>query len=339
MVMGLLFHPPSDKMSVNVCPGHVAYHFVAGDILILAHIPVQRLMRQFEMPDRSLYSIEDIKKAYEKTGDHATTRNIITRYSTNPDDIRDIALDGLDLSCASHILELGCGYGAFTGKLAGRLHEEAEITGIDMVAENGPPFSATVAAIGYKCVFVRGNADLIKKMRTSHFDLIIASYSLYFFPDLVGDVSRILEPGGIFIAITHSRRSLEEVLQFIPKSLANMGLASPEETRLARLFRAFSMENGQAHLAPFFRRVDVIIYENRLMFPKEDFGDCVDYLNKKDSLLFKDIEERYPHQREAIKSHFYDDLRLYAERKGGLSITKDDAVFRCFEPLAALPRR
>lgn len=308
---------------------------VTGVISILDHIPVQRLMRQSKMPDHSLYSIEDIKKAYEKTGDHATTRNIITRYSTNPDDIRDIALNRLNLSWASHVLELGCGFGAFTGKLAGRLHEDAEITGIDMVAENGPPFSATVAAIGYKCAFIRGNADLIKKMRTGGFDIIIASYSLYFFPDLIGDISRILKPGGIFIAITHSRRSLEEVLQFIPTSLAKMGLDHPGETRLARLFGAFSMENGQAQLTPYFRRIDVIIYENRLMFSKEDFGDCLDYLNKKDSLLFKDIEETYPRQREVIKSRFYDDLKQYTEGKGFLSITKDDAVFRCLEPLAA----
>jgi SAM-dependent methyltransferase len=287
------------------------------------------------MPSHRLYSTDDIKKAYEQTADHVHTKNIITQYSTNPHDIKNIALDGLELSWVKHILELGCGYGAFTKKLSGRLNQDAEITGIDMVSENGPHFFATVIAMGYKCSFIHGHADLIKQMPSDSVDLVIASYSLYFFPHLIREISRILNPKGVFIAITHSRYSLQEVLHFIPSSLMKMGLARLAKTRLARLFGAFCMENGQSQLAPYFNKIEVIVYENRLMFNGENLKDCLDYLEKKDSLLFKDIEEKYPEQRKEIQLHFYKELCQYVEEKGVLSITKDDAIFRCFQPVTA----
>jgi SAM-dependent methyltransferase len=285
------------------------------------------------MPRRYFYSADDIKKAYEQTADHVHTRNIITQYSVNRNDIRDIALEGLDLSWARHVLELGCGYGAFTKRLAGRLHHDAEIAGIDMVAENGPHFRAVVAALGYRCSFIHGNASLIKQMSADRFDLIIASYSLYFFPRLIKDIARILNHEGVFVVITHSRYSLAEILEFIPKSLAKMGLSRLRKTSLARLFDVISMENGYAQLANHFNRIETIHYQNRLMFSREDIKDCLDYIEKKDALLFKDIEDKYPQQKEAIRSHFYNDLKQYIMEKGFISVTKDDAIFRCFRPL------
>ncbi len=291
------------------------------------------------MPSRYLYSADDIKKAYEQTADHVRTRNIITQYSINQSDIRDIALEGLALSWARHILELGCGYGAFTNKLAGRLHHDAEITGIDMVAENGPHFYAVVDALGYRCSFIHGNASLIKRMATDSFDLVIASYSLYFFPQLIEDIARILNPEGVFVVITHSRHSLVEILEFIPKCLTKMGLGRPGRTRLARLFDVISMENGHRKLALYFDRIETVLYKNRLMFSREDIKDCLDYIMKKDTLLFKDIEDKYPLQKETIRSHFYNDLNQYIMEKGFLSVTKDDAIFRCYHPSIRQRRR
>ena len=49
------------------------------------------------------------------------TRCLIARYSINRRDIREIALEKLDLSSFKDILDLGCAYGFFTERLAGRL--------------------------------------------------------------------------------------------------------------------------------------------------------------------------------------------------------------------------
>jgi SAM-dependent methyltransferase len=201
-----------------------------------------------------------------------------------------------------------------------------------MVAENGSPFCAVVAALGYRCSFIHGDASLIKRAASNSFDLIIASYSLYFFPRLIRDIARILHPDGIFMVITHSRHSLVEILKFIPRSLSKMGLAHSGKTSLARLFNVISMENGCERLAPYFSRIETIRYENRLMFSREDIKDCIDYIKKKDALLFKDIEIKYPQEKEAIRSHFYNDLNQYMMKNGSLSVTKDDAIFGASQP-------
>jgi ubiquinone/menaquinone biosynthesis C-methylase UbiE len=279
-----------------------------------------------------LFSEDEIKKTYEQTGDHVHTKYLITKYSTNPYDVRDIALQGLDLSGAEHILELGCGYGSFTKNLTGLLGRDAEITGIDMVPENGKPFLSAVKSMNYKGYFICGRADCIKEFEDNLYDVIIASYSLYFFPHLIEDVARILKPEGVFIAITHSQYSLQEVLHLIPESMKNIGLTPIEKTTIARLFEAFSLENGREQLAPHFGRIDEIVYENVLRFSPDEIQDCIDYLEKKQYLLFKDVAERHPLRIEHVKNGFYKCLHNHAKEKGEILLTKDDVIFHCFNP-------
>ena len=73
------------------------------------------------MNDNPLYSADDIAKTYEKVHDHKLTKNIISTYSTNRIDVRELALSNLDISNAEKVLDLGCGYGLFEEKLKGRL--------------------------------------------------------------------------------------------------------------------------------------------------------------------------------------------------------------------------
>lgn len=287
------------------------------------------------MKTNGLFSEYEIKKTYEQTGDHVHTKYLITKYSSNPYDVRDIALQGLDLSGAAQVLELGCGYGSFTRNLAGLLDRKAEITGIDMVPENGRPFLSSVESMQYTGRFICDRADCIKDFADDLYDLIIASYSLYFFPHLVEEIARILKPEGVFITITHSQYSLQEVLHLIPESMKNMGLDPIEKTTIARLFEAFSLENGRKQLAPHFGRIDEIVYENVLRFPPDGIQDCIDYLEKKKFLLFKDVAERHPLKIEQVKNGFYDSLHTYAREKGEILLTKDDVIFHCFDPLKA----
>jgi SAM-dependent methyltransferase len=288
---------------------------------------------QMQMKSHSLYSVDEIKKTYEQTNDHVHTKFIITKYSTNQRDIRTIALNGLDLSHALHVLELGCGYGSFTKNLVGRIGHGAEIIGVDMVPENGPIFLSTVEAMGYRGNFINDSAELIRHMGDSRFDLIIASYSLYFFPHLIKEIARLLNPtNGIFITISHSKYSLGEVLRLLPKCMEELGLEPIQKTSIARLFETFSLEDGLELLQPYFQKTDKIVYENALLFSKENIVDCIDYLEKKSTLLFKDVLEKYPLQLEDIRRKLYENISKHAEEKGQIAINKDDVIFQCSGP-------
>lgn len=285
------------------------------------------------MAMRALYSPEDIRSTYEPIEDHRHTRHIIREHARNAADIREVGLSGLDLGFVRHVLDLGCGYGFFTEKLRGRLHESAYIEGLDIIdRNNSEAFVETVEAMGYHGEFTQGSADLIQDMEGGIYDLIIASYSLYFFPHLIPDIARILVPEGIFIAVTHSRFSLQEITRLIPGCMEMVGIPPPDDIAINVLLSAFSLENGHTMLSPYFSRIERILYENDLLFPLDQVTDCIDYLDKKKHLILKDVAERYPQKLEDMLSCFNQVVFEHACLHGEVIITKDDAIFRCFNP-------
>jgi SAM-dependent methyltransferase len=302
-----------------------------------AYIAAARQLPGFdEVFMKELYSHEDIRNTYEPIRDHMMAKDIIQQYALNPLDIRDVALEGLNLRGVSRVLDIGCGYGFFTEKLGGRLCEGAMIHGLDAVEKNNrETFLETVGSMGYQGEFIHGRADIIREMQASCFDLVVASYSLYFFPQLIPDIARVLTREGLFITVTHSRHSLREVTRYIPRSMEMMGLNPPAEMAINRLLSAFSLENGEARLSPYFERVDRIVYANDLLFPFDRIMECINYLDKKKYLIMKDVSENCPHKLEDMLGYFnamvYDHARLHGE----IIITKDDAVFRCLCPRKA----
>lgn len=194
-----------------------------------------------------LFSHEDIRKTYEELSWHRRSKDIIQEYALNLKDIRGVALEGVDLRECSDVLDLGCGYGFFTEKLAGRLNPGARVMGIDVIDHsNRQSFIDTVTLMGHRASFIQGSADVIRDMAGSGFDLVIASYSLYFFPHLIPEIARVLRGSGVFITVTHSKYSLKELTSFVPFSMRTAGIDAPEELRINRLFRAFSLEEGAA---------------------------------------------------------------------------------------------
>ncbi|HOO70592.1 MAG TPA: class I SAM-dependent methyltransferase [Spirochaetota bacterium] len=279
-----------------------------------------------------MFSIEEIERTYEKVHDLLITRHIIKTYSINKSDIRDVALNALDLSGKLKILELGCGYGFFIEKLAGRIHPDAVIIGIDLVEKNREPFLNSVAASGYKGEFIRGNASLINSMTNISFDLIIASYSLYFFPDLVDDISRLLSDDGIFIVLTHSKNSLQEALNFLPQCIQAIGFDLPHELMINRLFSSFSSENGRKKLGNHFNMIEKINYNNTLVFGIENIDDCIYYLVKKRNLIYKEILDIDHEVVVKLESLLAQRIYSHVATHGNISLNKDDAVFRCMMP-------
>lgn len=280
-----------------------------------------------------LYSTDDIRNTYQIIRNHIRAKDIIREHAINPRDVREVALENLDLSRVKRVLDLGCGYGFFTEGLKGRLHEKARIFGIDAVdTENRNVFLQTVDRIGYQGEFIHSRADFLREMDEGCFDMVTASYSLYFFPHLIEEIARVLKPEGIFVTITHSRDSLKEVTRFIPRCLEKIGIDQVGEIAFNRLLRSFSLENGSEKLKPFFGRVERIIYENDLLFSLQSIQECLDYLEKKRFLIFKDVSERCPQKMEDILSEFNTMIREHARLCGEFAVTKDDAVFRCFCP-------
>ena len=62
--------------------------------------------------------------------------NIINIHSKNKLDIRDVILNFVNIRPVKTILDLGCGTGFFTKALKGKVHSNAQLTGMDYCNNN-----------------------------------------------------------------------------------------------------------------------------------------------------------------------------------------------------------
>lgn len=280
-----------------------------------------------------MFSTSEIQQTYDKVYDLLVTRHIIKTYSTNKDDIRDVALRDINLTGVKRILELGCGYGFFVEKLKDLLDHDAVIFGIDLVEKNREPFLNSVASCGYRGEFICNDVRIIMEMKETDFDLIIASYSLYFFPDLIPHMARLLNKNGSCIILTHSMKSLDEALKLLPQCMKSLGFPIKGLTNIQQLFNAFSGENGYSMLKQHFSRINKIEYINTMVFSSENINDCIYYLVKKRALIYKEMAEKNPDEVIRLESCLAQRLYDLAKKKGFIKLNKNDVVFRCMQPL------
>jgi ubiquinone/menaquinone biosynthesis C-methylase UbiE len=245
---------------------------------------------------------------------HRMVSQIIQRHSTNTADIRDIALAGLPWEKTMDVLDLGCGFGFMAQTVARRLPAGSTIVGADACAQNGPPFLSAVRSQGKQAQFF--NLMVCEKLPWPQrsFDLVLASYSLYFFPEIIPEIARVLRPEGLLVAITHSERSFAQLCEAVGLTLT--------DAPIFRLVKKFSAENGMDALSRCFFDVQKIDYPNTLRFLNDQLLPLLEYARFKLPLFREELSQAHFPQSamvEALTS------RIMAD--GEFSIDKNDAVF------------
>jgi SAM-dependent methyltransferase len=255
---------------------------------------------------------------YPEPALHESISEIIRRHSSNRVDVRLAALEDVDFNRAHRLLDLGCGFGFMTRALAGKAPAGAAIIGVDRDPGNRPAFLAAAAAGGCRGSFLYRTLGSHLDFPARTFDLAAASYSLYFFPAIIPEVARVLQPGGTFVAVTHSERGFSSLLRALG--------VPPERSALRAMIEGFSAENGDALLRGHFAQVEQRPYPNTLTFHAADMRDFLTLIRFKAPQLAPaaggpaasvDIEQRAR------------DLLQYA---GSVLIEKDDAAFLCTGP-------
>lgn len=262
---------------------------------------------------------------------HKLTADIIRKHSTNQRDIREFALKGLNLTGCRQVLDLGCGFGFFSAALKGRVHPEAAVRGVDIVKEYEPLFLETCRDAGLKGEFSSSGISILDDLRDRSIDLILCSYALYFFPDWIGDLARILKQDGFLVAVTHHRQSLREVIRiardfFTTKGLLRAGEILPIEELIGR----FSSENGSGLLSRWFREVRAMDFANSMFFRPGDLPHLLEYFRFKWPFFHSCPRERASELIGAFESHIEE---ILSHASNGLAISKDDMVFICTKPL------
>jgi len=279
---------------------------------------------------------EKIRRVFQDTRKHRSIGQLIRRFSTNQGDIRTITLEGIDLTKSRKVLELGCAFGAFTEALKGRLHPAARIKGIDIIPEYKNFFLEACRRAGYEGTFSSAGVEQIEKYDADSFDLILCSYALYFFPHIIPDIPRILSKDGHFIAITHSRHDMQELITLTKKILRQNGLLDEQQPLpIEIIVGRFSAQNGARQLKPFFRRIRKVDFKNRLIFEPSEIDHFFEYFHFKKSFFLMGTET---HQKDLV-SQLLEALTEAATQGKKIAMSKDDRIFICTEPVKSRTAR
>ena len=268
---------------------------------------------------------KDIYCTFSQVVLHRRVAGIVRDHSTNKMDIREIALEGIDLSNCREALDIGCGFGFFTEALKGRLHPEARVTGLDMIGDYEPLFMESCRKAGIRGRFLPASIAVIPQMGQETFDLILCSYALYFFPEIIPEIARALQAHGCFITITHSAENMGELIRAVKDVLADLRGRRPERLPIEDIVGRFSSENGGDVLAPSFARIRAVDYRNSIVFRPDEFSLLADYFRFKGP-LYVSGEEPLEKIIELLPG------RIRPGGSGGIAIAKDDRIFICFEP-------
>jgi len=181
------------------------------------------------------------------------------RFSTNPQGWFPWVFDTLEkLPAQARLLELGCGPGYLWSTCPERIPPGWSLTLSD--------FSEGMLLAAWRNLVVTGRAFKYEQIDAQSipypdesFDIVIANHMLYHVPDrpkAIGEIRRVLKPGGQLVATTVGQNHLKEMTGWFNQIKADMDFSTATNP--------FTLENGFEQLSPFFDHVETRRYSDNL---------------------------------------------------------------------------
>lgn len=273
-------------------------------------------------------NLHELVDTFTDTITHEEVAEIIYTHSTNKIDVREAALENLSFEGVEKMLDLGCGFGFFTRSLLNKVNPSTSIVGVDRCPKYQKAYLNSCKTARIQGAFDGSGVENLYRHPDKTYDFIICSYALYFFPDIIGEIARILKPNGTFVTITHSINHLTQLIHFIKEILKEQELYHQELLPYENLIRNFSDHNGISLLSKSFKEVEELDYKSALVFEKRDVQNLEKYLwFKQPFYMPKALKKQTDIYNEIIS-------RLCSKLEGGntIRITKDDSIYICKNP-------
>jgi ubiquinone/menaquinone biosynthesis C-methylase UbiE len=238
------------------------------------------------MSDISYFTDKDylITDQYRDASNLNARITLHRRFSTSPYDWMKWLFEHLRVPQPGRLLELGCGPGDLWVDNLGRMPESWHVVLSDLSPKMVHQARSNLAVDKERFDFCRIDAQALP-FPSRFFDAVIANFMLYHVPDrprALGEIQRVLKPGGRLYAATNGRDHMRQVREMIHA----LDPGASFETAADH----FGLENGAEQLRVFFTRVRCHDYEDGLMVTEVD--PLVAYIlsTKRSALLEEDSE-------------------------------------------------
>ena len=252
-----------------------------------------------------------------QAGQYADDRNLAARqrfwrHERPFFDVVGWVLGLTGLGPGQRVLDAGCGNGAYLRALAGQPVRSAGCDlslGMLRAVAHRPLLNADVAAL---------------PVRDGAFDAVLAVHMLYHVPDraaAVGELRRVLAPGGVCVAVTDGARHLRALRNLVEGAV---GGVTPG-WRMEPVTRAFRAENAAAQLGAAFASVSCLRPARQPPVVIQDAAVAADYVASWASFYQDQVSRPWPEVVEDVRRH----VQAVIDRDGAFVTSGDLAAFVC----------
>ncbi len=234
------------------------------------------------------------------------------KFSVNPIPWFKWIYDHIQFTKVNRLLELGCGNGKMWDYLDIDLrNRDFYLTDFSKGMVEDTKKRLNNMDINYMVV----DCEQIP-FKDNFFDCVIANHMLFYLKDIkegLKEIRRVLHKNGIFYCTTYSKKHMKELNDLVKEYDSRIHLSNHN------LYENFGLENGQMMLSPYFKHIEMQIYEDKLVV--NEVNPLVNYVlschGNQNEIIGKDIEK------------FRKFIENKMEKTGSITITKEACLFIC----------
>jgi ubiquinone/menaquinone biosynthesis C-methylase UbiE len=227
--------------------------------------------------------VSEREKVREQYATNANLRARIAlhdRYSRTTVSYPHWIFDGYGFGDDADVLEVGCGDANIWRENLDRIPPGWRLTLTDF---SPGMVDAARAVLGDRAEYAVADVQELPFPDAS-FDAVIANHMLFHVPDrprALGEIARVLRPGGRFRATTIGLDHVREVRELVPP---------PPDSQWARTRERFTIEQVPEELAPFFADVEIELVPGPQHLEVTELEPLLDFVRSRGDVSEEDLE-------------------------------------------------
>lgn len=264
-----------------------------------------------------------LKMQYQNSNNISARIHLHKLYSQNKQGWFPWIFEQCQLQDGWQVLDLGCGSGSLWKENYSRIPPKISVV-LNDISEG--MLRDTRREIDRLCeeAYGSGKCDLRFEYDAfdchqipyseNQFDLILANHVLFYCEDIdkvLGEIYRVLKPGGIFIGSTYGKNHMKEITELVQLFQTKITLSAQP------LYEKFGLDNGKDILQQYFLEVQSVIYDDMLVVTKPE--NLIEY-----------ILSCHGNQNQYILDKYKDFYEMVEKKtKKGFKVTKNAGIFIC----------